>query len=110
KSRLMQVMRERLADVPHSWLECTADRDTQGQAFQPVIALQAAGVGFAPDDSPEQKLAKLEGALARVDMPVAETVPFFARLHSLPLPARYAPALSLAGYGEPTGLSSEAIR
>src|SRR6185436_5688820 len=88
KSRLMQMLRERLADVPHSWLECTADRDTQDQAFQPVIALQAAGVGFATAETPEQRAEKLETALARVGMPLAGTLPLFARLHSLPLPAR----------------------
>jgi class 3 adenylate cyclase len=110
KSRLVQVLRARLADAPHSWLECTAARDTQDSAFQPVLDLQAAGVGFAPGDTPAQKLQKLETALARVDMPLAETLPFFARLHSLPLPARYAQTLPLPGQGESTGLSSEAIR
>src|SRR5262249_26030865 len=107
---LMQMLRERLADVPHSWLECTADRDTQDQAFQPVIALQAAGVGFTAAETPEERAEKLEGALARVGMPLAETPPLFARLHPRPLPARYGAGRPPAGHGESTGLSSEAIR
>lgn len=110
KSRLAQVLRARLADAPHTWLECTAAPDTQDSAFQPVIELQAAGVGFAPADSPEQKLVKLEAALARVDMPLADALPLFARLHSLPLPARYAQALPLGGQGESMGLTPDAIR
>jgi hypothetical protein len=84
--------------------------DTQDSAFQPVIELQAAGMGFAPADSPEQKLAKLEAALARVDMSIADALPFFAHLHSLPVPARYAPALPFAGGGDSMGMSPDAIR
>jgi class 3 adenylate cyclase/predicted ATPase len=110
KSRLVQVLRARLTDVPHTWLECTAARDTQDSAFQPVIELQAAGMGFAPGDSPEQKVAKLEAALTRVDMSIADVLPLFARLHSLPVPARYAPALPLTGGGESMGMSADAIR
>lgn len=110
KSRLVQVFRARLADSPHSWLECTAARDTQDSAFHPVIELQAAGVGMVPGDPAEEKLEKLEAALARVEMPLAETVPLFARLHSLPLPVRYAQALPIGGPSETPGLSSEAIR
>ena len=46
---------------------------------------------FAPDDPPATKLAKLEAGLQPYDLPLAEVVPLFAGLLSVPLPAeRYA--------------------
>src|SRR5262249_20674173 len=43
------------------------------------------------EEAPEQKLRKLEGFLAQYGLPLAEAVPLFATLLSLPLPADYAP-------------------
>ena len=41
---------------------------------------------FAPDDTPQRKLAKLQHALARYRFPQAETLPLLAALLSLPQP------------------------
>ena len=65
KSRLAYQLRERLAAVPHTWLECGATPYTEGTPFHPVIALVAQGLAFAPDDTPAEKLAKIERGLAR---------------------------------------------
>jgi hypothetical protein len=46
---------------------------------------------FDREDSPQQKLSKLEGFLVQYGLPLAEAVPLFASLLSLPLPAAYAP-------------------
>ena len=43
------------------------------------------------DDTPEEKLRKLEAALGPYDFALEEVVPLFAALLSLPLPERYAP-------------------
>jgi predicted ATPase/class 3 adenylate cyclase len=92
KSRLVQVLRERLAETPHTWLECSCSPYAQGSAFHPVIELVQQGLTFAAEDSAEDKLYKLERGLELVGLPPAEMVPLFAPLLSMPLPDdRYAP-------------------
>ena len=110
KSRLVHRFRARLAETPHTWLECAGSPYLQDSAFQPVIELQASGLGFTAEDTPEQKLAKLERALQRADFSLPDVVPLFARLHSIPLPTRYAHALPLPGRYASLGLTPEAIR
>ena len=53
KSRLVYQLHERLAAVPHTWLECGATPYTQGTPFHPVIALVSQRLAFedTPDDS-----------------------------------------------------------
>ena len=46
---------------------------------------------FEREESSEQKLRKLEGFLVQYGLPLAETVPLFAALLSLPLTADYVP-------------------
>src|SRR5206468_10455420 len=50
------------------------------------VALQ-----FDREESPQQKLSKLEGFLVQYGLPLAEAVPLFTSLLSLPLAADYAP-------------------
>ena len=52
KSRLLQAFRERLADTPHTWLECRCSPYTAGSAFHPLIELVEQGLGFKRADSP----------------------------------------------------------
>src|SRR5262249_9860280 len=47
--------------------------------------------GFDREESPQQKLSKLEGFLVQYGLPLTEAVPLFASLLSLPLTADYAP-------------------
>ena len=91
KSRLLQAFRERLADTPHTWLECHCTPYTEGSAFYPLIELVEQGLGFKPDDHPEAKLRRLEGGIERAKLSVPEVVPLIAALLSLPLPDRYSP-------------------
>jgi len=110
KSRLVHALRARLAEVPHTWLECAGSPYTQDSPFHPVIEMQASGLGFVPDDAPEQKLAKLENALERAGFALPDVIPLFARLHGIPLPPRYAHALPLPGRFASIGLTPDAIR
>jgi hypothetical protein len=50
KSRLLQAFRERLADTPHTWLECHCTPYTEGSAFYPLIELVEQGLGFKPSN------------------------------------------------------------
>jgi predicted ATPase len=51
----------------------------------------AGGPALRAEESPEQKLRKLEGFLVPYGLPLAEAVPLFTSLLSLPLAADYAP-------------------
>jgi len=95
KSRLLQVLRDRLADEPHTWLECRCSAYHENSAFYPIIDLLEQGLLFAPEDSAADKIAKLERAQQLAGFAVEQTVPLIAPLLSLPLPERYfAPQLS----------------
>jgi class 3 adenylate cyclase/predicted ATPase len=91
KSRLAHELRRRMAHTPHTWLECRCSSYTMNSAFYPVIELQAQALRFSADEGAGEKLAKLEAALTRAGFPLAEYLPLFAELHSLPLSADYEP-------------------
>ena len=56
-----------------------------------IELLERVALRFEREESPQQKLSKLEGFLVQYGLPLAEAVPLFAALLSLPLPADYAP-------------------
>ncbi|MEO8605631.1 MAG: adenylate/guanylate cyclase domain-containing protein, partial [bacterium] len=90
KSRLLHALRERLAGVPHTWLECRSTPYTQGSSFHPLIELLEQGLSFQPEDDDAIKLQKLEGGIARANLAVQQLVPLMATLLDLPLGERYA--------------------
>jgi len=87
KSRMVHALRERLAETPHTWLECGGSSFNQFSAFHPVIELLRRGLALAEDDSPEDKLAKLADALDQNEMHSGEQLSLLASLLSLPRPA-----------------------
>jgi predicted ATPase len=93
KSRLLQMLKEHVAAEPQAWLtpyQCSPYY--QHTALYPLIdLLERMALRFEREESPEQKLRKLEGFLVQHGLPLAETVPLFTSLLSLPLPADYAP-------------------
>jgi TOMM system kinase/cyclase fusion protein len=93
KSRLVQVLTEHVATEPQSWLTpCQCSPYYQNTALYPMIdLLERVALRFERDESPEQKLRKLEGFVVQYGLPLAEIVPLFASLLSLPLTADYAP-------------------
>src|SRR5215468_1172506 len=97
KSRLVQVLKEHVATEPQAWLTpCQCSPYYQNTALYPLIdLLERVALRFEREESPEQKLRKLEGFLVQYGLPLADTVPLFAALLSLPLSADYAP-LALA--------------
>src|SRR5215470_238454 len=94
KSRLVYQLRERLAGVAHTWLECRATPYTEGTPFHPVIEVVQQGLAFAPEDTAAEKIGKVERAatLARLDQ--AEAVPLVADFLGLARPEGY-PRLTL---------------
>src|SRR5262245_26373751 len=56
-----------------------------------IDLLERVALRFEREESPPQKLRKLEGFLVQYGLPLPETVPLFAALLALPLPADYGP-------------------
>lgn len=93
KSRLVQVLTDQVAAEPQAWLTpCQCSPSHQPTALYPLIdLLERVALRFDREESPPQKLSKLEGFLVQYGLTLAEAVPLFAALLSLPLPADYAP-------------------
>jgi TOMM system kinase/cyclase fusion protein len=93
KSRLVQVLEEHVATEPQAWLTpCQCSPYFQHTALYPWIdLLERVVLRCARDESPPQRLRKLEEHLGQYGLPLAEAVPLFAALLSLPLAAPYAP-------------------
>ena len=93
KSRLVQVLQEHVAAEPQAWLTpCQCSPYHQNTALYPMIdLLERVVLRFDREESPQQKLRKLEGHLVQYGFPLTEAVPLYAALLSLPLTADYAP-------------------
>ncbi len=93
KSRLVQVLQEHVASEPQAWLTpCQCSPYYQNTALYPLIdLLERVALRFEREESPAQKLRKLEGFLVQYGLPLTEVVPLFAALLSLPLGTAYAP-------------------
>jgi predicted ATPase len=93
KSRLVQVLTDEVAAEPRAWLTpCQCSPYHQHTALYPLIdLLERVTLRFDREESPRQKVDKLEGLLVQYGLPLAEAVPLLATLLSLPLPADYAP-------------------
>jgi len=93
KSRLVQVLKDHVAAEPQAWLTpCQCSPYYQNTALYPLIdLLERVALRFEREESAPQKLRKLEGFLVQYGLPLAETVPLFAALLSLPLPADSVP-------------------
>jgi class 3 adenylate cyclase/predicted ATPase len=93
KSRLVQVLAAQVASEPQAWLTpCQCSPYYQHTALYPMIdLLEHMALHFEREESPDQKRRKLEGFLVPYGLPLAEAVPLFAALLSVPLGADYAP-------------------
>ncbi len=90
KSRLTQVLREQIAGEPHTALHYQCSPYHINSALYPIIEQFEFAAGFAREDTPEQKLDKMEGVLVGSAEQIAEAAPLFAALLSLPT-ERYPP-------------------
>ncbi len=93
KSRLVQVLKEHVATVPQARLmPCQCSPYYQNSTLYPMIELlERVVLQFDREESPQQKLGKLEGFLVQYGLPLAEAMPLLAALLSLPLGDAYAP-------------------
>jgi tetratricopeptide (TPR) repeat protein len=91
KSRLAYQLREKLAGIPHGWLESRATPYTTGTPFFPVIELVRQGLAIKPEDKDEEKVRKIERAVTLVRLGAEDAVPLIADFLGLPAPAGHPP-------------------
>jgi class 3 adenylate cyclase/predicted ATPase len=92
KSRLVQMLKEHVANEPHMRWECRSVEYAQNSALYPMIDLFQRLLRFQAEDTPDEQFGKLEQMLRQYKLPLEETVPLLGALLSLPLSEdRYAP-------------------
>ena len=96
KSRLVQMLKEHIVHEPHVCWECRSSSYFENTALFPVIDLFQRLWRFEPEDTPDEKVGKLEHALSQYRLPVEDTVPLFAPVLSLPLPDNRYPLLTVS--------------
>ena len=95
KSRMLQALKEHLIKKAYTRLECRSSPYYQNTAFYPVADLIQRTLAWEQNDSSDERLLRLEQALAQYQLPVEEAVPLMAGLLSFPLPADKYPPLNL---------------
>jgi class 3 adenylate cyclase/predicted ATPase len=96
KSRLVQMLKDHVVQEPHTCWECRSAEYSQNTALFPLTDLFQRLLRFQAEDTPNEKLAKLEQALSQYRLPVEESVPLFAPLLALSLPENHYPPLNLS--------------
>ena len=93
KSRLTAALLESLGPEPHTRLRYLCSPQHTDSAFSPVIGQMERGAGLLHDDTPQQKLDKLDALLAQTSTSITDAA-LIAEMLSLPNDGRY-PALEL---------------
>jgi predicted ATPase len=96
KSRLVQVLKDHVANEPHVRWECRSSEHSQNTALFPLVELFQRILRFEARETPDEKLGKLEHALSQYRLPLEESVPLVAPVLSLPLPENRYPLLNVS--------------
>jgi predicted ATPase/class 3 adenylate cyclase len=96
KSRLVQVLKEHVASVPHTRWECHGSPYYQHTALYPLIECLPRALQWHPEEPPAEKGEKLAQLVRHARLPVEESVPLLASLLALPLPEGQYPPLALS--------------
>ncbi|WP_437610205.1 TOMM system kinase/cyclase fusion protein [Sorangium sp. So ce834] len=91
KSCLARALLHRVAREDHTFLEARCSPDTQNSPLRPLIELLERALGLDQEPDADSKIARLEGELTGHGLALAEAMPLFVPLFSLPLGAPYAP-------------------
>jgi DNA-binding response OmpR family regulator/class 3 adenylate cyclase/predicted ATPase len=94
KSRIVKAMRDRIGVEAYAHARYFCSPHHRDSALHPIIAQLQRSIGFRREDTAEQRLIKLEAALAQATKNVGEAAPLLADLLSIPTGDRY-PPLSL---------------
>jgi class 3 adenylate cyclase len=93
KSRLVRMLRDEIADTPHTWLETGGSPRFAHSPFFAVTELLRQRRPWE-DDRPEVRAAGLAEALRSVGLDPGEALPLVAPLLDVPLPAGYQPVVA----------------
>jgi class 3 adenylate cyclase/predicted ATPase len=96
KSRLVQMLKQHVANEPHVRWECRSAEYAQNTALFPLTDLFQRLLQFQAEDTSDEKLRKLEHVLSQYRLPLEETVPLFAPFLSLPITEDHYPPLALS--------------
>jgi class 3 adenylate cyclase/predicted ATPase len=96
KSRLVQVLKEHVANGPHVRWECRSVPYYQNTALYPMTDLFQRLLQFQTEDTLDAKLEKLAQMLSQYRLPLEDPIPLFAPLLSLPIPEERYPPLNLS--------------
>ena len=91
KSRITEVLRERLMADDHIRLRFQCSPYHTNSALYPIIEHLERAAGFERDDGPEVRLTKLEALMGLAGANFAEAVPLIAALLGVPTGDRYPP-------------------
>jgi len=95
KSALAEVVREHVAREGYTRATYHCSPYHTNSALYPVITHLQRLWRWEREDTPAEKLDKMEETLRATSLPLKETVPLFAALFSLPLPEERYPPLNL---------------
>jgi class 3 adenylate cyclase/tetratricopeptide (TPR) repeat protein len=84
KSRLVRVLRDRLAAEPHLWLDAHCSPYHEHSAFYPVVELLERGVRLDRQAPPAEQTRELQRAIEAAGLPVDDVIPLFAALLAIP--------------------------
>jgi predicted ATPase len=90
------VLKDHVANKPHVRWECRSLSYYQNTALYPLTDLLQRTLQWQHDETPDEKCGKLEQTLSQYRLSLEETVPLFAPLLSLPIPADRYPLLNLS--------------
>ena len=96
KSRLIQVIKDQVANEPHMRMECRSSPYFTNSVLYPITDFLQRLLRFQSDDTLEQKLEKLTQSLSQFRLPLDESVPLHGALLSLSLPEDQYPPLDLS--------------
>src|SRR5256885_15776308 len=96
KSRLVQILKEHVANQPHTCWECRSLSYFENTALFPLTDLFQRLLQFQAEDTPDEKLGKLAQTLSQYRLPFQESVPLFAPLLSLSLSEHHYPSLTIS--------------
>jgi TOMM system kinase/cyclase fusion protein len=96
KSRLVQRLKEHVANAPHVCWECRSSPYFENTALFPLMDLFQRLFQFQAGNTSDEKFENLRQALRQYRLPLEESVPLLASLLALPLPAHPYPPLNLS--------------
>ncbi|HVG60494.1 MAG TPA: TOMM system kinase/cyclase fusion protein [Hyalangium sp.] len=91
KSRLTRALREQIGSEPHHYLEGRCAQDARNSPLYPIVELLERLLDPARELATEARLERLKALLLEQGFELADVLPLFAPLLSLPLPAPFTP-------------------